>query len=61
MHYLVHLHVMNSCNRICSSDIDRVLPHEKILEKHNQFLRGINTKSMSGKKVNFIGLKAISR
>ena len=30
-YYLVHLHVMNTWNRICSSDIDRVLPNQKLL------------------------------
>ena len=29
MHYLVQLHVMNSWNHICSSDIHRVLPNQK--------------------------------
>ena len=55
MHYFVQLHVMNSWNCICSSDIDRVLPNQKLLWKQHQFLRGIHTKPMSSKKVNVIG------
>ena len=57
MHYLVQLHVMNSWNRICSSDIDIVLPNKKLLYKQYLFLRGIHTRPMSGKKVNIIGQK----
>ena len=49
MHYLVQLHIMNSWNRICSSDIDRVLPNQKLLKKQYQFLHGIHTKPMSSK------------
>ena len=57
MHYLVQLYVMNSWNRICSSDIDRVLPNQKLLKKQHLFLRGIHTKTISSKKVNVIGQK----
>ena len=57
MHYLVQLHVMNSWNRICSSDIDRVLPNQKPLQKQDIFLRGIHTRPMSSKTVKVIGQK----
>ena len=55
MHYLVHLHVMHTWNRICSSDIERVLPNQKLLYKQNQFLRVIHTKPTSIKKGDVIG------
>ena len=57
MHYLVHLHVMHTLNCICGSDIDRVLPNQKLLYKRYQFLRGIHTEPMRSKKVDVIGQK----
>ena len=57
MHYLVHLHVMNTWNHICSSEIDKVLSNQKLLYKQYQFLRGIHTKPTSSKKVDVIGPK----
>ena len=57
MYYLVHLHVMHTWNSICSSDIDRVLSNQKLMQKQYQFLLGIHTEPTISKKVDVIGQK----